>query len=95
MSGSGRKLSPLEQKLHQAALADPKKVCNNTLCERYGTIIDDAASIVQTITQKECDALVPDPSARLAAINFLLGTVRSQLSPSALRDVQPLHAWKL
>ncbi|EJF61847.1 hypothetical protein DICSQDRAFT_105558 [Dichomitus squalens LYAD-421 SS1] len=52
MSGSGRKLNPLEQKLHQAALADPKK----------------------TITQKECDALVPDPSARLAATNFLLGT---------------------
>ncbi|KAM5538173.1 hypothetical protein V8D89_008060 [Ganoderma adspersum] len=52
MSGSGRKLNPLEQKLHQAALADSKK----------------------TVTQKECDALVPNPSARLQAINFLLGT---------------------
>ncbi|KAI1797749.1 RNA polymerase Rpc34 subunit-domain-containing protein [Ganoderma leucocontextum] len=51
MSGR-RKLNPLEQKLHQAALADPKK----------------------SITQKECDALIPDPPARLPAINFLLGT---------------------
>ena len=56
---------------------------------------DDAASVGQTITQKECDALVPDPPARLAAINFLLGTVRSQLSASTLRGVQPLYAWKL
>ena len=58
-------------------------------------MIDDAASVGQTITQKECDALAPDPPARLAAINFLLGTVRSQLSPSTLRDVQLLHARKL
>ncbi|KAH9941555.1 RNA polymerase Rpc34 subunit-domain-containing protein [Amylocystis lapponica] len=49
---SGRKLNPTEQKLHQAALVDPKK----------------------TLSQKECDALVPDAAARLAAINFLLGT---------------------
>ncbi|KAI8972446.1 RNA polymerase Rpc34 subunit-domain-containing protein [Trametes punicea] len=49
---SGRKLNALEQKLHQAALADPKK----------------------TLTQKECEVLVPDPSARTAALNFLLGT---------------------
>ena len=58
-------------------------------------MIDDTASVGQTITQKECDALVPDPSARLAAINFLLGTVRSLLSPSTLRDVKPLDARKL
>ncbi|KAI0363406.1 hypothetical protein BV20DRAFT_1058085 [Pilatotrama ljubarskyi] len=49
---SGRKLNPLEQRLHQAALADPKK----------------------TLTQKECEALIPDPAARTAALNFLLGT---------------------
>ncbi|KAI0768266.1 RNA polymerase Rpc34 subunit-domain-containing protein [Trametes elegans] len=49
---SGRKLNALEQKLHQAALVDPKK----------------------TLTQKECEALIPDPAARVAAINFLLGT---------------------
>ncbi|KAH9937795.1 RNA polymerase Rpc34 subunit-domain-containing protein [Epithele typhae] len=49
---SGRKLSALEQKLHQAALADSKK----------------------TITQKECDVLIPDAAARTGAINFLLGT---------------------
>ncbi|CDO71516.1 hypothetical protein BN946_scf184910.g15 [Trametes cinnabarina] len=49
---SGRKLNPLEQKLHQAALADPKK----------------------TLTQKECEALIPDPAARTGALNFLLGT---------------------
>ncbi|KAI0943330.1 hypothetical protein AcW1_002518 [Taiwanofungus camphoratus] len=49
---SGRKLSALEQKLHQAALVDPKK----------------------TLSQKECETLVPDPSSRMAAINFLLGT---------------------
>ncbi|KAI0705529.1 RNA polymerase Rpc34 subunit-domain-containing protein [Earliella scabrosa] len=49
---SGRKLNPHEQKLHQAALADPKK----------------------TLTQKECDALIPDRDARTAALNFLLGT---------------------
>ncbi|PCH37542.1 hypothetical protein WOLCODRAFT_140917 [Wolfiporia cocos MD-104 SS10] len=49
---SGRKLSALEQRLHQAALADPKK----------------------TLTQKECEALIPDQSSRMAAINFLLGT---------------------
>ncbi|OSX58243.1 hypothetical protein POSPLADRAFT_1185100 [Postia placenta MAD-698-R-SB12] len=49
---SGRKPNALEQKLHQAALADAKK----------------------TLTQKECEALIPDASARMAAINFLLGT---------------------
>ncbi|KAI0357863.1 hypothetical protein OH77DRAFT_1421993 [Trametes cingulata] len=49
---SGRKLNALEQKLHQAALADSKK----------------------TLTQKECEALIPDPAARTAALNFLLGT---------------------
>ncbi|OSD00667.1 hypothetical protein PYCCODRAFT_1453232 [Trametes coccinea BRFM310] len=49
---SGRKLNPLEQRLHQAALADPKK----------------------TLTQKECEALIPDPAARTGALNFLLGT---------------------
>ncbi|RPD52907.1 hypothetical protein L226DRAFT_496070 [Lentinus tigrinus ALCF2SS1-7] len=49
---SGRKLNSLEQKLHQAALADPK----------------------HTLTQKECEALIPDAAARTAALNFLLGT---------------------
>ncbi|KAI0718542.1 RNA polymerase Rpc34 subunit-domain-containing protein [Cerioporus squamosus] len=49
---SGRKLNTHEQKLHQAALADPK----------------------HTLTQKECDALIPDAAARTAALNFLLGT---------------------
>ncbi|KAI0643939.1 RNA polymerase Rpc34 subunit-domain-containing protein [Trametes meyenii] len=49
---SGRKPNPLEQKLHQAALADSKK----------------------TLTQKECETLIPDPGARTAALNFLLGT---------------------
>ncbi|KAI0672485.1 RNA polymerase Rpc34 subunit-domain-containing protein [Trametes maxima] len=49
---SGRKPNPLEQKLHQAALADSKKA----------------------LTQKECEALIPDPGARTAALNFLLGT---------------------
>ncbi|KAI0828172.1 RNA polymerase Rpc34 [Trametes gibbosa] len=49
---SGRKLSAQEQKIHQAALADPKK----------------------TITQKECEALIPDASSRTAALNFLLAT---------------------
>ncbi|KAL1939461.1 hypothetical protein VTO73DRAFT_10017 [Trametes versicolor] len=49
---SGRKLNPLEQKLHQAALADSKK----------------------TLTQKECEVLIPDAGARTGALNFLLGT---------------------
>ncbi|CCM05420.1 uncharacterized protein FIBRA_07637 [Fibroporia radiculosa] len=49
---SGRKINAVEQKLHQAALADPKK----------------------TLSQKECDLLIPDPAARMEAINFLLGT---------------------
>ncbi|KAI0822408.1 hypothetical protein BC628DRAFT_1378417 [Trametes gibbosa] len=53
---SGRKLSAQEQKIHQAALADPKK----------------------TITQKECEALIPDASSRTAALNFLLATVSSR-----------------
>ncbi|KAL7284550.1 hypothetical protein ACG7TL_001842 [Trametes sanguinea] len=59
---SGRKLNPLEQRLHQAALADPKKA---RLRERLPS---------QTLTQKECEALIPDPAARTGALNFLLGT---------------------
>ncbi|GBE83537.1 hypothetical protein SCP_0505910 [Sparassis crispa] len=49
---SGRKPNALEQKLHQAALADSKK----------------------TLSQKECETLIPDKAARVEAINFLLGT---------------------
>ena len=37
---------------------------------------DSAHVCPQTLTQKECEVLIPDPSARTAALNFLLGTVR-------------------
>ncbi|KZP08873.1 hypothetical protein FIBSPDRAFT_874126 [Athelia psychrophila] len=49
---SGRKLNPMELRLHQTALADAQK----------------------TVTAKEAEALIPDGPARIAAINFLLGT---------------------
>ncbi|KAG1908388.1 RNA polymerase Rpc34 subunit-domain-containing protein [Suillus fuscotomentosus] len=56
---SGRKLNPEEQKLHQAALSST-----------------DKASSILPITHKyhtEAEKIVPDVSARTAAVNFLLG----------------------
>ncbi|KDQ54551.1 hypothetical protein JAAARDRAFT_38229 [Jaapia argillacea MUCL 33604] len=47
-----RKLSALERRIHQTALAKSEK----------------------TLTQRELDDLAPDPSTRLAAVNFLLGS---------------------
>ena len=34
---------------------------------------------MQTLTQQECIALIPEASARTAALNFLLGTVCEHL----------------
>ncbi|KAF7982819.1 hypothetical protein HWV62_25759 [Athelia sp. TMB] len=58
---SGRKLNPHELRLHQTALADAQKISN-----------PESAS--QTVTAREAETLIPDGAARIAAINFLLGT---------------------
>ena len=77
---SGRKLNAQEQKLHQAALADSKHVRGPINSERNYVLLyltdHSAHDYSQTLTQKECEVLIPDPSARTAALNFLLGTVR-------------------
>ena len=72
---SGRKLNPHEQKLHQAALADPKKVRAQARIQRWAQLTQTTCAVFQNLTQKECDALIPDRDARTAALNFLLGTV--------------------
>jgi DNA-directed RNA polymerase III subunit RPC6 len=64
---AGRPPNEFERKLHQAALADPKKVClafdsRSTLKQRW-----------QELTAKQSEAIVPDLSDRRSALNFLLG----------------------
>ena len=71
---SGRKLNPHELRLHQTALADAQKVRPPSpspcpLQVRYLT------SFLQTVTAREAETLIPDGAVRIAAINFLLGTV--------------------
>jgi hypothetical protein len=42
---------------------------------------------MQIITQKELVALAPDVTTRTEALNFLLGTVSSTVSPKCLLNV--------
>jgi len=66
---TARPPNELEKKLHQAALADPKKV---GLC-LTGTILQTFTSIFQVITVKQSEVIAPDTRMRENAINFLLG----------------------
>lgn len=45
-------------------------------------------AVLQSLTQKECEALIPDPGARTAAINFLLGTVRFEVGQVAFNEAK-------
>jgi len=72
MPPAARALNAMEQKIHQACLTADKKVFYPL--ETFLNPSTDPETR-QTISQKEVDTLVPDPNARVAAINFLLGTV--------------------
>jgi hypothetical protein len=65
---TARAPNELERKLHQAALADPKKVC---LYVR--TILQCLSPIFQVITVKQSEAIIPNTKMRESAMNFLLG----------------------
>ena len=66
---TSRPPNELEKKLHQAALADPKKVCLYLV----RTILQHLTSTFQVITVKQSEAIIPDTRMRENAINFLLG----------------------
>lgn len=66
---TSRPPNELEKKLHQAALADPKKVYLYPM----RTILQRLTSIFQVITVKQSEAIIPDTKMRENAINFLLG----------------------
>ena len=66
---SKRPLNDLETKLHQAALASPKNVRVSMTSNR-----EIRASLHdQELSVKQAEAIIPDPSARQSALNFLLG----------------------
>ena len=74
---SGRKLNSLERNLHQAVLARTDKVSVAHLSTRvYESDTPPACYYPKIISQNEVEDLVSNPTDRLAAINFLLGTVR-------------------
>ena len=66
---TARPPNELERKLHQAALADPKKV---RLCA-LRTVLRGLNSNFQVITVKQSEAIIHDAKMRESAINFLLG----------------------
>ena len=66
---TARAPNELERKLHQAALADPKKACLYAI----QTILQCLNSISQVITVKQSEAIIPDTKMRENAMNFLLG----------------------
>ena len=66
---TARPPNELEKKLHQIALADPKKVCPHVM----RTIPQRSNSIFQVVTVKQSEAIIPDTKMREGAINFLLG----------------------
>ena len=64
---SKRPPNELESRLHQAALSSSKKVPLLTW------FLGKFLTILQEITAKQAESIVPDPSARQDALNFLLG----------------------
>jgi DNA-directed RNA polymerase III subunit RPC6 len=67
---TARPPNELEKKLHQAALADPKKARLSAI----RTIRRDALPrFLQVITVKQSEAIIQDTKMREGAINFLLG----------------------
>ena len=66
---TSRPPNELEKKLHQAALADPKKVCTRFVRTTQRRL----TPVLQVITVKQCEAIIPDAKMRENAINFLLG----------------------
>ena len=57
----------LESRLHQVVLSSSKKV---RLLTRF---VGKFLTILQEITAKQEESIIPDPSARQDALNFLLG----------------------
>jgi DNA-directed RNA polymerase III subunit RPC6 len=64
---SKRPPNELESRLHQAALSSSKKV--HLLTWFFCKFL----TILQEITAKQAESIIPDPSARQDALNFLLG----------------------
>ena len=65
---SARPPNELERKLHQAALADPKKVFMP-----FARTILYVLPHLQVITSKQAEAIIQDAKMRENAMNFLLG----------------------
>ena len=76
---STRKLNALERTLHHAALVKPDKARLHgcSLAETLNRQLNEFALCIQVLTAQELEGLAPDPNARLAVVNFLLGTVSS------------------
>jgi hypothetical protein len=70
-----RPLSAIEQTIHKECLEAPNNVSIFPLACFILTF-----NRFKTLTQKDIQAIVPDASAMLEAINFLLATVRTLLS---------------
>ena len=64
---SKRPPNELESRLHQAALSSSKKVRLLTC------FLGKFLTILQEITAKQAESIIPDPNARQDALNFLLG----------------------
>ncbi|KAJ8482862.1 hypothetical protein ONZ51_g5092 [Trametes cubensis] len=73
---STRKLNALERTLHHAALVKPDKARLHgcSLAETLNRQLNEFALCIQVLTAQELEGLAPDPNARLAVVNFLLGT---------------------
>lgn len=76
---SKRAPNELETRLHQAALSSAKKVSNCSsidLCiesNAFWSVSIDCYALQQEITAKQAESVIPDPTARQNALNFLLG----------------------
>jgi hypothetical protein len=73
---SNRKLNTLETRLHQSALLSGRVSLPREVALLYAN-----CSGAKPLSQKEIDALAPDPHARTNAINFLLAAVCGILVP--------------
>ena len=65
---TARSPNELERKLHQVALADPKKV---SVCHANHPVT--LTPTFQVLTVKQSEAIIPNTKTRENAINFLLG----------------------
>ena len=75
----------VESKLHIAAMGNPKKVCKSNTIILFG--LTHFYFTIQEITAKECEGIIPDTTARAAALNFLLSSGMFKLLKDAKGNV--------